>query len=403
MQTSMSSARAGVRAPAVASTSSSMMMPRVAPAVRRSGAVADRATFVQQPRTVTRAAAKEAKTATPAKKVDENNLSARHDIVREYFPTAMGVDDFIGRTETMLSFYGFSGDNSIACTNLCRDEVTAILKDKIEGVFGSSFMTNGLGGVITCGVTGFGAGLSHSPTCPAGKEKYVFFSFPHIAIDAQGSVGSISRPGRAGPSCACGAMAKALGEFKADGYTNACKEPGQHDALDPEYSILKRRLAHTLRAERADVSDLDLAKITAAAERTITADLEYLISKAVNLDKADYAVVTGVQIHNWASEEPGAAPSMEFVAPTKMYVVVNGVRTNLDVTGVPPLSPRQLAALAERSRPDLRKLPSTGPAGEVPYDYLMQVVRGGHDTSAMVLPKSSDWAGFSTAPEAVKK
>eukprot|EP00955_Chlamydomonas_euryale_P091287 364612-Chlamydomonas_euryale.AAC.13 len=52
-------------------------MPRVAPAVRRSGAVADRATFVQQPRTVTRAAAKEAKTATPAKKVDENNLSAR--------------------------------------------------------------------------------------------------------------------------------------------------------------------------------------------------------------------------------------------------------------------------------------------------------------------------------------
>ncbi len=48
-------------------------------------------------------------------------------------------------------------------TNLCRDEVTVPLKDKIESVFGGSFNTNGLGGVLTCGVTGIGAGLSHSP------------------------------------------------------------------------------------------------------------------------------------------------------------------------------------------------------------------------------------------------
>lgn len=30
-------------------------------------------------------------------------------------------------------------------TNLCRDEVTAVLKDKIESIFGASFNTNGLG------------------------------------------------------------------------------------------------------------------------------------------------------------------------------------------------------------------------------------------------------------------
>ena len=50
-------------------------------------------------------------------------------------------------------------------TNLCRDEVTQVLKDKIEAIFGSSFNTNGLGGVLTCGVTGMKAGLSHSPVC----------------------------------------------------------------------------------------------------------------------------------------------------------------------------------------------------------------------------------------------
>jgi hypothetical protein len=48
-------------------------------------------------------------------------------------------------------------------TNLCRDEVTQVVKDKIEAAFGSSFNTNGLGAILTCGVTGMKAGLSHSP------------------------------------------------------------------------------------------------------------------------------------------------------------------------------------------------------------------------------------------------
>ncbi len=48
-------------------------------------------------------------------------------------------------------------------SNMCRDEITGILKTKLDIVFGSSFNTNGLGGVLTCGVTGVKAGLSHSP------------------------------------------------------------------------------------------------------------------------------------------------------------------------------------------------------------------------------------------------
>jgi len=48
-------------------------------------------------------------------------------------------------------------------------------------VFGASFSTNGLGGVLTCGTIGMGAGFSHSPVCgTTGKERYVFFSFPHV-------------------------------------------------------------------------------------------------------------------------------------------------------------------------------------------------------------------------------
>jgi hypothetical protein len=54
---------------------------------------------------------------------------------------------------------------------------------------------------------------------------------------------------------------------------------GEHDPLDPEYSILKQRLARRLRYERYDVSNLDLPSITALAERTITNVCEPLCSR----------------------------------------------------------------------------------------------------------------------------
>ena len=52
-----------------------------------------------------------------------------------------------------------------ACVNLCRDEITNILRVKLESVFPLVFNINGLGAGLTCGVTGLKAGLSHSPEC----------------------------------------------------------------------------------------------------------------------------------------------------------------------------------------------------------------------------------------------
>lgn len=46
--------------------------------------------------------------------------------------------------------------------------------------------------------------------------------------------------------------------------------PGVHDAENPEYSILKQRLARQLKSENCNPADLDLVKITQACERTIT-------------------------------------------------------------------------------------------------------------------------------------
>ncbi|PNH10436.1 hypothetical protein TSOC_002842 [Tetrabaena socialis] len=344
----------------------------------------------------------------PQPEVDlAKHMQDRHDQVLRYFPTAISLDDFMARTEIMLAGFGFTGDNTIAMTNLCRDEVTQVVKDKIEACFGSSFNTNGLGAVLTCGVTGMKAGLSHSPVCSGGRERYVFFAFPHIAINSEGEVGAITRPGRPKKSCACGALQKCLMELKAEGVEAAVRSPGLHDPLEPEYSILKQRLARRVRYEKLDPQLLDLPTLTQIAERTISDDLEFLIDKAVNPASSDYAVITGIQVHNWAAHlEAGGDPSMEFIAATKAYVVVNGVKTHLDLMMIPPMSFRQLQLMAERSLMDV-------PAGdicsglrgsvlqEIPYAYLEKRMGGaategsvGRTASPVNLQIAAEWPSW---------
>ncbi len=94
------------------------------------------------------------------------------------------------------------------------------------------------------------------------------------------------------PLCCCSSP-QCLGDLKSKDLSELVQQPGEHDALNPEYSILRSRLARRLLHEGIDTSKLDLVSVTAAAERTITSDLEFLISKAVDPTKADYAVITG--------------------------------------------------------------------------------------------------------------
>eukprot|EP00963_Diacronema_lutheri_P009871 scaffold932_cov328-Pavlova_lutheri.AAC.49 len=273
-------------------------------------------------------------------------LESRARIVRRHFTNALGVEDFMSRLEIILAGYGFNGDNSIAMINLCRDEITQPLKEKIDMVFGQSFNTNGLGAILTCGTTGIGAGLSHSPISVSGKERYVFFSFPHIAIDASGEIGAISRPMRPGKSCACGALNKALQVIQSQGLENTAKEAGVHEQLDPEFSILLQSLARKAKEMNQGAEVLDLVEITKMCEKMVTEHLELLISQCVDPSKADYAVVTGVQIHSWGVEYDDLEPNLEFISPSTAYTVVNQEKTYIDISAVPALTPRQIRLLA---------------------------------------------------------
>lgn len=158
-----------------------------------------------------------------------------------------------------------------------------------------------------------------------GAQRYVFFSFPHVGVSSEGVVGEIHRPGRSGASAACGALVGALGQFQADKSVMKAYAGGRFDKEDPEFAILKQRLAKRIAKEGADVDKMDLVAMTQLAERTITADLEEMVKDSVTKGE-DYAVITGVHIHNWGNEGTGA-PTMEWIAPATCYVVVGGKKT----------------------------------------------------------------------------
>lgn len=98
----------------------------------------------------------------------------------------------------------------------------------------------------------------------------MFFSFPHIAIDSEGKIGAIARPNRPGASAACGALIKTMLDLKEEGVDAAVSSPGSHDPLEPEYSILKSRIARRIKYEKMDISGMSLVDVTKVAERVIT-------------------------------------------------------------------------------------------------------------------------------------
>ncbi len=94
----------------------------------------------------------------------------------------------------------------------------------------------------------------------------------------------------------------------------------------------------------------------------------------------------GVQIHNWSSDlENPDIPSIEFVAPSKAFVVTNGEKHYVDLHRVPAMSPRQLKAMSggkggSGGSATTDSAYTSGDAGsmlvEIPHAYLMKRLGG---------------------------
>ena len=231
-------------------------------------------------------------------------------VLNNQFPNTVSESDFVGRTYDLLQRRGFSKENAIACVGVCRDEITSSLVNKIHAQWGEAFNFSSLGGMLFLGKTGFLAAHHHAPV-HLGRERYVYFAFAHIAIDAQGTPGVCYRPGRPGASGACGALIAFRKEMLGKGLHL------EYDPADVEQSLLKQRLFRKIKYGEVP----DLVSLTKIAHEVILEDLEFLIAETVNEAESDFAVLSGIQIHGPDREQ--------YIWPGVMYTVTDGKRSPL--------------------------------------------------------------------------
>ena len=56
-----------------------------------------------------------------------------------HYPNALSESDFVRQVSSLLSGHGFTGDNTLACVSVCRDELTRSLVDAIQVSWGEAF------------------------------------------------------------------------------------------------------------------------------------------------------------------------------------------------------------------------------------------------------------------------
>ena len=233
------------------------------------------------------------------------------DILKRYFDKTYTEIEFVRKTYDALKQLGFNNDNTIAAKCICRDEISQSIRSVIKHMWGEAFNFSSLAGMFFAGKTGLAAAMHHAPIAD-GKERYVFYALPHIAVNEEGRIGVCKRTGREGESTACGAL-NAFQKEMASGRINLTM-----DNEDVEQSLIRMRLLREI--PYGHVPDLlELTKITLKA---IQADLETTINKVVDTGKSNYAVITGIQING---------PEANYIWPAECYAVVNGKKIELNV------------------------------------------------------------------------
>ncbi|MBI4844349.1 MAG: hypothetical protein HY809_08525 [Nitrospirae bacterium] len=234
---------------------------------------------------------------------------AFEDILKKYFNSVYTEIDFVKKTYAALNELGFSDENSIASTCICRDEISQSLRSIIKHMWGEAFNLSSLGGMFFAGQTGLAAAMHHAPNVE-GRERYVYYALPHIAIDKDGRLGACMRTGREEESAACGALV-AFQKEMTKGSLNLSM-----DDIDLEQNLLKRRLLREIPYGHIP----DLLELTKITQKVIQKDLEHAINTIIDKSRSDYAILTGIQIHG---------PDANYVGNASGYVVVHNVREEI--------------------------------------------------------------------------
>lgn len=163
------------------------------------------------------------------------------------------------------------------------------------------------------GKTAFQAYLSHAPN-EGDREKFLVVAMTHIGIASDGEMGMATRPNRTDKTTSCGALAALHGQL-VEGKLDL-----DFNIYDMEYSLLKTHLL----GEKVPYGTVPtLKELTFLAQELVEEDLDKIITKLVDTEQRDYAVVSGVLING---------PNMtSWVHPSQMYCVTNGSRLHVDL------------------------------------------------------------------------
>jgi len=233
------------------------------------------------------------------------------EVLTKHFDKVFTEVEFVKKTYNILKKFGFTDDNTIASVCVCRDEISQTIRSIIKHTWGEAFNFSSLAGMFTAGKTGVKAAMHHAPRVD-GKERYVFYVVPHIAINENGKTGFCQRKGIK-ESSACGALCLFLQEL------NEGKLHISIDEEDIEESLIKRRLLKEIPYGYIP----DLLELTKITRKVIQTDLEHVLEKVVDTTKSDYAILTGIQIH---------APDGNYIWPADSYVVVNGEKQEIKLS-----------------------------------------------------------------------
>lgn len=233
------------------------------------------------------------------------------EVIKENFPVVFTEIDYVKKTYSALKEFGFNDENSFASVCVCRDEISQTLRSIIKHTWGEAFNLSSLAGMFTAGKTGLKAATHHAPRVD-GRERYIYYVMPHIAINEEGKTGFCKRKGIKEESSACGALCLFLDELRKG------KLHITIDEEDIEESLLKRRLLTEIPYGQIP----DLIELTKITRKVIQSDLEHAIEKVVDTKKSDYAVFTGIQIHG---------PDDNYIWPSESYAVVNNKRKAINL------------------------------------------------------------------------
>eukprot|EP00741_Cyanophora_paradoxa_P005044 tig00000851_g4886.t1 len=244
-------------------------------------------------------------------------------VINELYPEAVPSKDFLRQTQKALLKLGFSKINTLPCVTMCRDEICRPLAIETEDLwcrdeYDGKFVLTSLAGIMSSGRTAVKAAVSHAPMMD-GFERYVFMSFPHIAIDYRGRVGSVARVGRREKSHACGALIGLEEAFAA----GKLRTRPELDEGDLEMSNLMQQFFDIMPPGYHPT----LVEVTDTALRLAEETLDRVVPEVVYNRRCHYAVVTGIQIHG--------PDGTNYIWPSKMYAIVHGVRHEVEVDFTP--------------------------------------------------------------------